>query len=64
MIKKKILKYEVKSHIEGKKREESSMIIHMSHKNTNLYIPIPLTICLCLVVGNNLVKKLLDYLKT
>lgn len=32
------------------------MIVHMSCNNTNLYIPIPLTICLCLAIGNDLLN--------
>ena len=33
------------------------MIVHMSNRNEILCIPNPLTICLCLMVGNDLVNK-------
>jgi hypothetical protein len=53
----KILIIVVNLKVKGKKVEGLNMIVHMSDRNENLCIPIPLTICLYLVVGNDLLDK-------
>jgi hypothetical protein len=61
----KIVKVEVKTYNERKISGEGlDMIVHMSEKNRNLYIPIPFTDCLCLVVGNDSINKFATLSKT
>lgn len=47
----------------GGKTRGRDIIVYMSNMNESFYIPIFLTICLCLAVGNDLVKKSTRLLK-